>query len=187
MEQVWCEVDTQSLEANARVFRKLVGEDTLLAVAVKANGYGHGAAIAARAFLAGGADWLCVHCLSEAEALRGAGIDAPIYLVGPVALDQLEKAAALNVRMVVYNRETVDRLTALGAPARLHIKIETGNHRQGIGIPEAISLADAIAAWHIKRSPGRCSGRSGIAYEKSCLTSSPKQRGLIHGRRGRSR
>ena len=157
MDQVWCEIDTQSLEANARVFRRLVGEDTLLAVAVKANGYGHGAVIAARAFLAGGADWLCVHSVSEAAELRGAGIDAPIYLVGPVALDELEKATALNLRMVVYNSETIERLIALGSPARLHIKIETGNHRQGIGIPEAVSLADAIGHAPHLQLEGVCS------------------------------
>lgn len=143
---VWCEVDTAALADNLRAFRRLVGPATLLAVPVKANAYGHGLALAAKAFLAGGADWLCVHALEEARGLRAAGITAPIYILGPVALAALDEAVALDARLVVYNRETVDALAARGLRARLHLKVETGNHRQGLALPEALALAERIAA-----------------------------------------
>ena len=45
----------------------------LLAV-VKADAYGHGLVPAARAAIAGGADWLGTALLSEAAALRQQGI-----------------------------------------------------------------------------------------------------------------
>ncbi|MEZ4467190.1 MAG: alanine racemase [bacterium] len=67
----------------------------------------------------------------EVRALRQAGVTAPIYLLGPVALDDLAEVAALEARLVVYNRATIERLAALGVRARLHLKVETGNHRQG--------------------------------------------------------
>lgn len=51
--RTWCEVDTDALTNNIRTFRRLVGADVLLAPAVKSNGYGHGLALAARAFVAG--------------------------------------------------------------------------------------------------------------------------------------
>ena len=56
----------------------------LMAV-VKADGYGHGLVPAARAVLAGGADYLGVAVLDEALALRAAGITAPLlaWLHGP--------------------------------------------------------------------------------------------------------
>ena len=52
---------------------------------VKADGYGHGLVPAARAVLAGGADYLGVAVLPEAMALREAGVTAPVlaWLHGP--------------------------------------------------------------------------------------------------------
>ncbi len=143
---VWCEVDTAALAQNIREFRQLVGPDVRLTVAVKANAYGHGLVPAGRAFLAGGADWLCVHALEEAQGLRAAGITTPIYVLGPVLLDDLALAVALDLRLVVYNQATIDRLAALGASARLHLKLETGNHRQGVELDEALAIAARIAA-----------------------------------------
>lgn len=142
----WCSVDTDALAANVRAFRRLIGPDPLLAVPVKANAYGHGLALAARAFLAGGADWLCVHALEEARALRAAGITAPIYILGPVPLAGLAEAVALDTRLVVYNRDTVDALVGQGLSARLHLKVETGNHRQGLDPSAALELAARVAA-----------------------------------------
>ncbi len=146
MDAVWCEIDTAALEANIGMFRRLLGPDLCLAPTVKANGYGHGLLIAARAFLRGGADWLSVHSLSEARQLREAEINAPIYIMGPILLDDLPEALSLDLRMVLYNREMLRRLISLGQPARLHLKLETGNHRQGVELPEALSLAQEIAA-----------------------------------------
>ena len=144
--RVWCEIDTDALAANLRLFRDLVGPDSRLAPAVKANAYGHGIVLAARTFADAGADWLCVHGIDEARVLRDAGLTLPIYVVGPVLLHELAEASALDLRIVVYNEETVDRLASLGCPLRLHLKLETGNHRQGLEIEHALALADKIAA-----------------------------------------
>ena len=83
MSLVWCEVNDWALTENARTFRRLVGDEVRLAMTVKANAYGHGLVGTAKAFLSGGADWLCVHSIDEAEALRSGGVTAPIYIMGP--------------------------------------------------------------------------------------------------------
>ena len=140
----WCEVDHKRLAANARYLKNSIGKETLLSVAVKANGYGHGIVIAAEAFVEGGADWLCVHSVQEAKILREHGILVPIHLVGPVPLSLLHYVESLNLSMVVYNRETVEHLSAHKIKARLHLKVETGNHRQGVGLSECVSLANQI-------------------------------------------
>lgn len=145
MHATWCEVDVDALATNIRTFRQLVGPDVLLAPAVKGGAYGHGLLPAARAFVAGGADWLCIHQIEEARALRAAGVDAPLYCVGPILLDDLAEVERLDLRFVVYNRETIDRLDALGVRARVHLKVETGNHRQGLALDAALALADRIA------------------------------------------
>ena len=97
-----------------------------------------------------------MHSIEDAEALRAAGIEVPI-IMGPIELAALDRAGGLDLRMVAYNEETVERLIELEVDARLHIKIETGNHRQGISADEALRLADRL-----------CSGHAGLKLEGIC-------------------
>ncbi len=149
MPLTWVEIDTTSLESNLRELRRLTGPGVLLAPTIKGNAYGHGLVLAAESFLRGGADWLSVHALYEARALREAGITAPLYSVGYVQREDLEEALHLDLALVVWNPETVEALARLrrpvGAPpARLHLKLETGNHRQGLEEDSALELARLI-------------------------------------------
>ncbi len=145
MNLVWCEVDVGALRHNVASLRRLLRTGVRLAVVVKANAYGHGLSLAARAFLAGGADWLCVNALEELHRLRGDGIDAPVYVMGYVPREDLEALVALEGRLVAYNRETIEGMSRaarkVGRTARVHLKLETGNNRQGVPAPELIELA----------------------------------------------
>jgi len=122
----------------------------LLAPCVKGNGYGHGLVLSARAFLSGSADWLCVNAVYEAQRLRDAGIAAPIYVLGYVGQGELAQALRLGCRLVVYNHETVEASSRvavrLNLRARLHLKVETGNNRQGVKLEEALMMARRIAS-----------------------------------------
>jgi len=147
-ELTWCEVSTSALAANARALKARVGE-ARLGVVVKADAYGHGLVLASRAFLAGGADWLVVNSLHEAEALRAAAIEAPLHVVGNVPVQQAERAVAAGVRMVTYDPDVVRAMAAAalraGKVVPLHVKVETGNHRQGLELPDALELGRLIA------------------------------------------
>ncbi len=143
----WCEVSRAALAANARAFRARA-QGALLGIVVKADGYGHGLELAARAFLEGGADWLIVNALHEAEALRRAGIDVPLHVVGNVPVQQATRAVAACVRMVVYDADVVEAVAAAaraaGRVVPLHVKVETGNHRQGLELGAALALGRMI-------------------------------------------
>ena len=147
---VWCEIDLDALGRNIQTIRSLVGERTRVAPVVKGNAYGHGLLLAARAFRDAGADWLCVHALDEARALRNAGFTLPIYILGPIPPEGLEEALRLQARLVLYTLEQVAVLAEVvrrtGLSARVHLKLETGNNRQGVPIEQAIPLADACVA-----------------------------------------
>ncbi len=134
------EISREALTNNIRTFRSLVG-DKILCPCVKANAYGHGLVECSRIFLEAGADWLSVNSLYEAVTLRDAGIDSPIYVLGYIPLDFLKKAVDLDLRMVVYNRETVEKLGGIGKKVRIHLKVETGNNRQGIDIDKLVDFA----------------------------------------------
>ncbi len=143
-ELTWVEISRQALESNIKQFRNLIGNDVLMCPCVKANAYGHGLVETAKIFLDSGADWLSVNALYEAEKLREASIDCPIYVMGYIGLDNLAKAAELELRMVVYNKETIEKLGSIGKAVKVHIKVETGNNRQGVLIENLLDFANLI-------------------------------------------
>lgn len=144
----WCEVDAGALRANVQIFRKRLSPGSRLGVVVKSNAYGHGLEISARTILDAGADWLIVNFVEEAAALRAAGIEAPVYICGNVSAAQARAAVEADARVVCYDpavaRAMAAAARALGRTARLHIKVETGNYRQGLPVAEALALGTLI-------------------------------------------
>jgi alanine racemase len=136
------EVAPAVLEANLAQFRRLVQPPAQLMAVVKSEGYGHGLTIAARAFLAGGADWLAVHAVPEAMALRDAGIDAPVLVLGPASRDEAAQAAARDVDLTVGSLAGLEAVAAAGQ-GRVHLKVETGVNRQGV-VEEELEAALAL-------------------------------------------
>ncbi len=146
-QNTWVEIDRSALIHNLKMFRRLVGPDVRLMPVVKANAYGHGmreiAGIAAKSKLA---DWLGVNSLEEGLALRKQGLRLPLLVLGYVPLLRLKEAAQAGLRLTVYNPETVRTLARLKPtrPVALHIKLETGTNRQGVGLEVAVALARFI-------------------------------------------
>jgi alanine racemase len=97
--------------------------------------------------LEAGADWLCVNNIDEAQELRGLGLEAPLLVMGYTPLDRLADVVEHDVRQVVYNRRTLERLAELaeaaGKRVPVHLKVETGTYRQGVAeehVPEMVGL-----------------------------------------------
>ncbi|MGH8883104.1 MAG: alanine racemase, partial [Stackebrandtia sp.] len=89
--------------------------DAEVLAAVKADGYGHGIVPAARASLEGGATWLGVATLDEAQTLRAAGIAAPVlaWLVAP-GLD-LAAAIEADIDLAATSLTQLSEIAAAGA------------------------------------------------------------------------
>ena len=85
--------------------------------------------------------------LKKHKVLRDAGITAPIYVLGYVALNNLKQAVDLDCRLVVYNRETIECLVEIDQSVNVHIKVETGTHRQGVLLEELADFVDFIAQY----------------------------------------
>ncbi len=155
---VWCEIDRGALAANLGQLRQLMSPEALLAATVKANAYGHGLELTARTFADAGADWLCVNALFEARRLREAGVTLPLYVVGYVPPADVGEALDLDCQLVLYDPAVADAAAAAVAdrrarghganagPARLHLKLETGNNRQGLREEDALALARRVHA-----------------------------------------
>jgi len=147
------EISRSSLVRNIGEFRRLIGRRRKFLAVVKANAYGHGLLEVARVAVAEGVDWLGVNSVDEGLTLRAAGIAAPVLVLGYAPLGALEEAVRGDLRLTVYNRETVHRLSELavrlGRTVRLHVKVETGTWRQGV---DPRQLAAFVG--DIRRRPG---------------------------------
>jgi alanine racemase len=136
---VWIELDREAPDHNLRELRKGLGKGTILCAVVKANAYGHGVKQVVPLFRS--ADWFAVNSLEEGIELRELAERRPILVLGHVPLADLGEAVRHSLDLTVYNRETLEALARLdlpgNAPARLHLKVETGTGRQGI-LPEQV-------------------------------------------------
>ena len=136
----WVEIEASALRNNIAEFKRRLGPGLgsrpRLGAVVKSNAYGHGMIDVARIAARAQADWLCVNNVDEGVVLRQAGITLPILVMGYVPLDGLDEVVAHELQPIVYNPETIDRLNAIasarGARVGVHVKIETGTHRQGV-------------------------------------------------------
>jgi len=142
-------VDLGAVARNAQALARLVAPARLTAV-VKANAYGHGLVPVARA-VAPHAARLCVYALEEAVALRDAGIDAQIQVLGPVPPADLETAHAANVQITLWDDDLYARQVASVARRRrrnfaVHAKIDTGVVRLGLSVDDAPSVLARYAA-----------------------------------------
>jgi alanine racemase len=142
----WAEVDGAAIRHNAEVIRRVVGDGVALMAMVKANGYGHGAVLAATAALQGGATWLGVSSAEEALQLRAEGLRARVLVVGWTPPTQLPALIAAGVDLTVWEPGQVEAAaTAAGTlPARLHLKVDSGMGRLG-ALPAAVpDLVEAV-------------------------------------------
>ena len=147
-------VDLAAIKHNLSVLRA-AAPDTLQLATVKANAYGHGLVPVALAALEGGTDWLGVAQLAEAFALRRgldeAGIaraDAPV--LAWISTSSSDFAAAieadidLSVSWTWVLADICAAARAVGRPARVHVKIDTGMSRAGSTLADLPALASAL-------------------------------------------
>jgi alanine racemase len=143
-------VNLAAIERNVGWLRSSLSGQAELCAVVKADGYGHGAAPAARAALAGGATWLAVATADEAAELRAAGLSEPTLVMGAVSSEELGTAIAAGAELVAWDRRFTERLAAAAAErdssVRVHVKLDTGMGRLGTrDRAEALEIAELIA------------------------------------------
>lgn len=137
-------ISDAALYNNAAAIRAAVPGRVKLMCVVKADAYGHGAVAAAKVMLRAGADAFAVAIVEEAAQLRGAGIAAPVLILGGAGEDSLREAVRVDASQAVYTPEALDVLQSeaacLGGRARAHLKIDTGMSRIGVCGEENLQL-----------------------------------------------
>jgi alanine racemase len=147
-------INLAAIERNVSRLRAQIGPQCLLCGVVKADGYGHGAAQAAQAALAGGARLLAVATAAEAADLRAAGVGVPLLVMGAISGEELPHALGAEAEVVAWSERFVDQLAAAAAaralptsPVKVHVKLDTGMGRLGTRDPaKAMRVAERVAA-----------------------------------------
>ncbi|MCK5687622.1 alanine racemase [Myxococcota bacterium] len=141
-------VDLGAIRHNLAVIRELVGERPVCAV-IKANAYGHGLERVGLTLADAGVDWLAVALVEEGLALRSAGIQTPILVLGAAIRDGFEQIIEENLTPVIFR---LDHLKGLGAaaggkPHSFHLKIDTGMARLGLSLDELDEFLDLLQSY----------------------------------------
>ncbi|HEY2697066.1 MAG TPA: alanine racemase [Pseudonocardiaceae bacterium] len=142
-------VDLDAIAHNVRLFAdRAAASGAATLVAVKADGYGHGAVQVADAALRAGATWLGSCSLAEALALREAGIAGRILAWLDLPTVDYAPGIAADVDISVASIEALDAVLRTGQHARLHLKIDTGLSRGGAVADEWPALVERAADAH---------------------------------------
>ncbi|MDB5237369.1 MAG: Alanine racemase [Parcubacteria group bacterium] len=111
---------------------------------LKSNAYGHGMCLIARLLDKENIVFFMVDSLYEARTLRHSGIRSRILVLGYVRPEDIARNHLRDIDFAIVDIEQARSLSTIAhRPLRLHLKIDTGMHRQGImpgDIPEVISL-----------------------------------------------
>mgnify|MGYP001952104237 CR=1 FL=1 len=147
----WVEIDLDAIAHNVRKLQQLAAPAQVMAV-VKADGYGHGAVMVARAALAHGARRLAVAVVEEGVHLRQSAIACPILVLGWTPPEQYGLALRYDLELTVSSEDEARALAEAarreGRRVRVHLKIDTGMGRLGLrwDEPRLGEIAARIAA-----------------------------------------
>jgi len=128
------EINLDALRKNYSLIKKLAGSARIMAM-VKAEAYGHGLIPISRTLSGLGVDYLGVSFLEEGVALREAGLDTPILVMGGLVDEQIERYLEYDIEITVSSawkgKQAESAAIKLGKKAKIQIKIDTGMGRVG--------------------------------------------------------
>lgn len=131
---VWAEIDLGCIEQNIKAIKKKVGNHEIIGI-VKADGYGHGAVEISEVLLANGVTSLGVATLSEAIALRKAGITCPIIMLGLTPWPYHNELIEYDITPVLASYMDTRVLSTLAVQAKktmeILLAVDTGMGRVG--------------------------------------------------------
>lgn len=137
-------IDLDALRSNLAIMRRLVSPALVMGV-VKADAYGHGATLVARALADEGVDWLGVADLAEGLALRGAGVATPMLAWLHGAEVDFAPAIRAGIDLGLSSLAQLEHAAAAG-PAVVQLKVDSGLSRNGIApVDRAVVFARAAA------------------------------------------
>jgi alanine racemase len=136
----WIEISSAKLVENLRAVQSVAGAAVETLAVVKANGYGHDAALVGQALVGGGARWLGVSDVEEGARVQqtlGHGGTRILVMCG-MDLGDAPQIVASGLTPVVWTMEHVGAMEraarGVGHRVAVHLEIDTGMSRQGVTV-----------------------------------------------------
>jgi alanine racemase len=144
--RAWAEIDLAALKKNLEVARLAGGAE--LMVVVKAGAYGHGLEEMAKALAGQNIAFFGVANVGEARRIRNAGVETPIYLLGPTWAAEREEIVAREWTACLSSLEEARHFNRLAAAAgkrlKTHLAVDTGMGRGGFPMDQVPGLMGAL-------------------------------------------
>ena len=141
------EIDLGAIARCVRLVRDRIGPDIRFFATLKANAYGYGLMLAAKAVVAAGADALSLVSLEDAIALRRAGIQVPI-LVYAGTVPEKDIVRAVEKHDVIPTLHSEESLAAFARYAtreiRVAVKVDVGPERIGVPAEQAVAFVRSV-------------------------------------------
>jgi alanine racemase len=176
----WMEISGARLVENLRAVQAVVGAEVETLAVVKANGYGHDAALVAGVLAGAGLRWLGVSDVEEGARVR-AVTDARVLVMCGMEMADAPALVAARLTPVVWTVEHVMAMEAAaesaGARVAVHVEIDTGMARQGVACgPELARVLERLAASQWVRCEGALSHLSSAEVTGSAVTTAQRKR-----------
>ena len=143
----WIEINSKNLISNIQQFKNILDRKTKISAVVKSNAYGHGI-IQVSKIIQHSIDMFCVVNLEEALLLRKNNIRKPILVLSYFSIDKINEAILKNISVVIYNFNDLKKINntakKIKKNIKLHLKIETGTARLGVGESELNKIINYI-------------------------------------------
>lgn len=139
-------ISKERLLHNLHTYQKTYPELSI-APMLKSNAYGHGLCLVGRLLDKEDIAFFAVDSLFEARRLREGGVRSKIVVMGYVRPEYIARNRLTDVEYALTDIEQLRELSqSVQRPVRVHVKLDTGMHRNGIleeDLPEAIRLIQA--------------------------------------------
>lgn len=147
----------KNLLHNLAEYRKNYHE-ALLAPVLKSNAYGHGLVEVAKILDKEKVSFLILDSLAEAMVLRNEGIKSNILIIGYTSANNIKNCRLKNISFVITDLSQLEELAeVIDKPIKIHLKFDTGMHRQGLVIDEIETALDIVKDNNFLEVEGICS------------------------------
>lgn len=147
--RTWLEIDKKAIYHNIAEFRKIIKPRVKLMAVIKSNAYGHGLVDFAKT-TENKVDWFGVDSITEGLKLRQKGLKKPILVLGYTLPSRLLEAAQNNISLTVSSLDSLRHLAVQKIPPKIHLKIDTGMHRQGFFLKELPSVIKLLKRFKLQ-------------------------------------
>jgi len=148
MNRASAEVNLSAIADNLKLIKGKT--DSQVLAVVKADAYGHGLIQVGKTAADAGAEWLGTALLEEGIALRKSGIKIPIISWLTPLGEDFKTAIDLDIDLSISSIELLSEVVSVGKSVkkipRVHIEVDTGMSRGGVGDDWQVFLDQLIKA-----------------------------------------